>query len=50
MPVNGAHVLLYSSEPEKLRAVFRDVFGFKHVDADERGWLFGKTAVQAYRL
>ena len=39
MPVNGAHVLLYSSEPEKLRAVFRDVFGFKHVDADGDGWL-----------
>jgi predicted enzyme related to lactoylglutathione lyase len=31
-------VLLYSPEPEKLRAVFRDVFGWKHVD-DGDGWL-----------
>jgi predicted enzyme related to lactoylglutathione lyase len=30
--------LLYSPEPEKLRAVFRDVFGWKHVD-DGDGWL-----------
>jgi hypothetical protein len=34
----GAHVLLYSSEPEALRAALRDVFGWKHVDAGE-GWL-----------
>jgi hypothetical protein len=38
MAVNGAHVLLYSSEPEALRAVLRDVFGWKHVDAGG-GWL-----------
>ena len=38
MAINGAHVLLYTSEPEALRAVFRDVFGWKHVDAGE-GWL-----------
>ena len=38
MPVTGAHALLYSSEPEKLRALLRDVFGFKHVDAGG-GWL-----------
>jgi hypothetical protein len=38
MAIIGGHVLLYSSEPEKLRAIFRDVFGFKHVDAGE-GWL-----------
>jgi len=34
----GAHALLYSSEPEKLRTVLRDVFGWKHVDAGG-GWL-----------
>jgi predicted enzyme related to lactoylglutathione lyase len=34
----GTHALLYSSEPEKLRAVLRDVFGWKHVDAGD-GWL-----------
>lgn len=38
MAVNGLHGLLYTSEPEKLRAMLRDVFGFKHVDAGG-GWL-----------
>jgi predicted enzyme related to lactoylglutathione lyase len=38
MPIIGAHVLLYSPEAEALRATFRDVFGWKHVDAGE-GWL-----------
>lgn len=38
MPVNGVHALLYTSEPEAVRAVFRDVFGWKHVDAGD-GWL-----------
>lgn len=36
--ITGAHMLLYTSEPEKLRAVFRDVFKWKHVDAGD-GWL-----------
>ena len=38
MTIIGAHALLYTSEPEKLRAVLRDVFGFKYVDAGD-GWL-----------
>jgi hypothetical protein len=38
MAVNGAHMLLYTTEPEALRATLRDVFGWKHVDAGE-GWL-----------
>jgi len=38
MAIIGTHALLYTSEPEKLRAVLRDVFGFKSVDAGE-GWL-----------
>ena len=38
MAIIGAHALLYSSEPEKLHAVLRDVFGWKHVDAGG-GWL-----------
>ena len=38
MSIIGAHALLYSSEPEKLRALLRDVFGFRHVDAGD-GWL-----------
>jgi hypothetical protein len=38
LAVVGAHVLLYTPEPEKLRATLRDVFGWSHVDAGE-GWL-----------
>jgi predicted enzyme related to lactoylglutathione lyase len=38
MGVIGAHALLYSTEPDALRAVLRDVFGWKHVDAGG-GWL-----------
>ncbi len=38
MAIIGAHMLLYSSEAEKLRATLRDVFGFKSVDAGG-GWL-----------
>lgn len=36
--ITGAHVLLYTSQPEELRAVLRDVLGLKYVDAHE-GWL-----------
>jgi catechol 2,3-dioxygenase-like lactoylglutathione lyase family enzyme len=38
MAITGTHLLLYSSEPEALRATLRDVFGWKHVDAGD-GWL-----------
>jgi len=38
MAIIGAHMLLYSSEAEKLRTTLRDIFGFKSVDAG-RGWL-----------
>ena len=38
MAITGAHALLYTSEPEQLRAVLRDVFGWDHVDAHD-GWL-----------
>jgi catechol 2,3-dioxygenase-like lactoylglutathione lyase family enzyme len=38
MAVTGTHMLFYTSEPEKLREMLRDVFGFKHVDAGG-GWL-----------
>jgi hypothetical protein len=34
----GAHVLVYTSDPEGVREVFRDVFGMRHVDAGD-GWL-----------
>jgi predicted enzyme related to lactoylglutathione lyase len=38
MAITGVHGLLYTSEPEAVRAILRDVFGWKHVDAGE-GWL-----------
>src|SRR5690348_16573677 len=34
----GIHTLLYTSEPEKVRAILRDVFHFRHVAAHD-GWL-----------
>jgi hypothetical protein len=36
--ITGVHALVYTSEPEAVRAVFRDVFGWDHVDAGD-GWL-----------
>ena len=38
MAITGTHALLYTSEPEALRACLRDVFGWPHVDAHD-GWL-----------
>jgi len=38
MAITGTHMLFYTSEAEKLRAMLRDAFGFKHVDAGG-GWL-----------
>lgn len=31
--INGAHVIIYSKDPEADRAFFKDVLGFHHVDA-----------------
>jgi catechol 2,3-dioxygenase-like lactoylglutathione lyase family enzyme len=36
--ISGAHVIVYSKDAEADRAFFRDVFGFKSVDAGH-GWL-----------
>jgi catechol 2,3-dioxygenase-like lactoylglutathione lyase family enzyme len=36
--ISGAHVILYSKNPDADRAFFRDVLGFKCVDAGH-GWL-----------
>jgi glyoxalase/bleomycin resistance protein/dioxygenase superfamily protein len=38
MAIIGAHALLYSSQADDLRAMLRDVFGLKHIDAGG-GWL-----------
>jgi hypothetical protein len=36
--INGAHIVLYSTDPEADRAFFRDVLRWPHVDVGE-GWL-----------
>jgi catechol 2,3-dioxygenase-like lactoylglutathione lyase family enzyme len=36
--ISGAHVIIYSKNADADRAFFRDVFGFKYVDAGH-GWL-----------
>ncbi len=38
MAIIGTHMLVHTSEPEAVRAIFRDVFGWSHVD-DGQGWL-----------
>ena len=41
MAITGIHGLLYTSEPEALRDVLRDVFGWDYVEA-QPGWLIFK--------
>jgi catechol 2,3-dioxygenase-like lactoylglutathione lyase family enzyme len=36
--INGAHVILYSRDPDADRRFLRDVLGFSHVDVGH-GWL-----------
>ena len=36
--INGAHIIVYSKDPESDRAFFRDILGFPAVDAGH-GWL-----------
>ncbi len=38
MGIIGAHMLLYTSEPDAVRTILRDVFGWRHVDTGD-GWL-----------
>ena len=39
--INGAHILLYSQNPDADRAFFRDVLSFPYVDVGH-GWLIFK--------
>jgi hypothetical protein len=39
--VTGVHALIYTSEADAVRAVFRDVFGWEHVDVGDN-WLIFK--------
>jgi catechol 2,3-dioxygenase-like lactoylglutathione lyase family enzyme len=36
--ISGAHIIVYTKDPEADRAFFREVLGFKSVDAGH-GWL-----------
>src|SRR5438046_1739285 len=36
--ITGAHAIIFNTQPDEVRAFFRDVLGFKHVDAGG-GWL-----------
>src|SRR5215472_2052306 len=36
--VSGIHALIYTKDPDGVRAFFRDVLGFPYVDAND-GWL-----------
>jgi hypothetical protein len=38
MPIIGAHALLYTADPDAVRAILRDVLELDHVDAGD-GWL-----------
>jgi predicted enzyme related to lactoylglutathione lyase len=39
--ITGVHALIYTSEPDAVRAILRDVFGWDHVDAGDN-WLIFK--------
>ncbi|MET0903805.1 MAG: VOC family protein [Acidimicrobiales bacterium] len=41
MAITGTHALLYTSEPDAVRAILRDLLGLGHVDAGD-GWLIMK--------
>ena len=44
--ITGAHAMLYTPEAEAVREFFRDVIGFRHVDAGG-GWLiFARPPVE----
>src|SRR5512134_2224974 len=38
MAITGVHALLYTSEPDAVRSILSDVFGWRHVDSGG-GWL-----------
>lgn len=36
--INGAHAIIYSTDPEADRSFFRDILQFPNIDAGD-GWL-----------
>src|SRR5258708_10581840 len=45
--ISGAHVIVYSKNAEADRAFFRDVLGFKSVDAGHRWLIFALPLAEA---
>jgi catechol 2,3-dioxygenase-like lactoylglutathione lyase family enzyme len=45
--INGAHVVLYSKDPEADRAFFRDVLKFNSVDAGHGWFIFALPSAEA---
>jgi catechol 2,3-dioxygenase-like lactoylglutathione lyase family enzyme len=45
--INGAHVVVYSENPEANRAFFRDILNFASVDAGHRWPIFGLPTAEA---
>jgi catechol 2,3-dioxygenase-like lactoylglutathione lyase family enzyme len=45
--INGAHVVVYSKNPEADRAFFRDVLKFRFVDAGHEWLIFALPAVES---
>ena len=43
----GAHVLLYSKDPESDRAFFRDILGLRHVDVGGGWMIFAMSPAEA---
>ena len=47
--ISGAHVVVYSKNSEADRSFFRDILGFKSVDAGH-GWLIFADAADRSRI
>jgi len=45
--ISGAHVIIYSKDPEADRAFFRDIFGFSFVDAGHNWLIFALPPAEA---
>jgi catechol 2,3-dioxygenase-like lactoylglutathione lyase family enzyme len=45
--ISGAHVIVYSKNAEADRAFFRNVLGFKSVDAGHGWWIFALPPAEA---
>jgi catechol 2,3-dioxygenase-like lactoylglutathione lyase family enzyme len=42
--ITGVHAIIFTKDPEQVRAFFQDILGFPSVDAGG-GWLISETAI-----